>query len=65
MKCIYEDYPERIVFVMSDIDEYYKKLGYKREGSIFEVTKEFNEEKEYFEIVFSIIAKFEIKELHE
>jgi len=39
MECIYEDYPDRIVFVMSDIDEYYKKLGYKREGSIFEVTK--------------------------
>jgi len=23
---------------MSDVDEYYKKQGYKREGSIYEVT---------------------------
>lgn len=39
MECIYEDYTDRIVFVMSDVDEYYKKKGYKREGSIYEVTK--------------------------
>jgi GNAT superfamily N-acetyltransferase len=35
MKRIYEDYPEQIVYVMSDLDEYYKKLGFRREGSIF------------------------------
>jgi GNAT superfamily N-acetyltransferase len=38
MECIYEDYPDRIVYVMSDVDEYYKKLGYERGGSIFKVT---------------------------
>ena len=29
------DYPEDTVYVMSDADGYYKKQGYKREGSIF------------------------------
>lgn len=38
MECIYDDYPNQIIFVMSDVDEYYNKLGYRREGSIFEVT---------------------------
>lgn len=37
MECIYKDYPEQIVFVMSDVDDYYKRQGFKREGSIFEV----------------------------
>lgn len=40
MECLSTDYPDHIVYVMSDVDEYYKKLGYKREGSLFEVTKE-------------------------
>ena len=40
MECIYTDYPNHIVYVMSDVDEYYKKQAYKREGSIYEVTKE-------------------------
>ena len=40
MECIYTDYPNHIVYVMSDVDEYYKKQGYKREGSVYEVTKE-------------------------
>ena len=39
MECIYTDYPNHIVYVMSDVDEYYKKQGYKYEGSIYEVTK--------------------------
>jgi GNAT superfamily N-acetyltransferase len=39
MECIYDDYPDYIVYVMSGVDEYYKKLQYKKEGSIFEVTK--------------------------
>ncbi len=39
MECIYADYPEYVVYVMSDVDPYYKKQGYRREGSIFEVTK--------------------------
>ena len=38
MECIYTDYPDHIVYVMSDVDEYYKKQGYKYEGSIFQVT---------------------------
>lgn len=40
MECIYTDYPNHIVYVMSDVDEYYKKQGYKREGSLYEVKKE-------------------------
>ncbi len=37
MECIYKDYPKHVVYVMSDVDEYYIKQGYKKEGSIFEV----------------------------
>ena len=37
MECIYEDYPKQIVFVMSDVDEYYKKQGYRREGTVYQV----------------------------
>ena len=39
MECIYHDYPDSTVYVMSDINEYYKKINYKNEGSIFEVPK--------------------------
>ena len=39
MECIYTDYPNHIVYVLSDVDEYYTKQGYKREGSVYEVTK--------------------------
>ena len=39
MECLYPDYPDHIVYVFSDVDEYYKKLGFKREGSIYEVIK--------------------------
>ncbi len=39
MECIYQDFPNHIVYVMSDVDEYYMKQGYRREGSIFEVDK--------------------------
>ena len=38
MECIVRDYPELTVYVMSDVDIYYEKLGYKKEGSIFEIT---------------------------
>ncbi|MCZ4696410.1 N-acetyltransferase [Ancylomarina euxinus] len=38
MECIYTEYPNHIVYVMSDVDEYYMEQGYKREGSIYEVT---------------------------
>jgi hypothetical protein len=37
MECIYQDYPNHTVYVMSDVDGYYQKQGYIREGSIFEV----------------------------
>lgn len=33
------DYPKDTIYVMSDVDEYYEKQGYRREGSIFEVHK--------------------------
>ena len=39
MECIYNDYPDVTVYVMSDVDGYYKKVGYNREGSVFEVMK--------------------------
>lgn len=38
MECLYEAYPGQTVYVMSDVDDYYLKQGYKREGSIFEVS---------------------------
>ena len=39
MECIYNDYPNIMaVFVTSGVDEYYKKQGYKIEGTVFEVT---------------------------
>jgi len=39
MECIYEDHTDKIVYVMSDVDEYYEKQGYRKEGSVFEVLK--------------------------
>ena len=39
MEIVYSDYPDHTVYVMSDVDGYYQKQGYKREGSIYEVTK--------------------------
>ena len=37
MERVCQDYPEQLIYVMSDVDRYYEKLGYHREGSIFEV----------------------------
>lgn len=37
MECLLADFPNQEAYVMSDVDEYYQKLGYKREGSIFQV----------------------------
>lgn len=37
MEYIYGDYPTYTIYVMSGVDEYYEKTGYKREGSIYEV----------------------------
>lgn len=39
MQIIYEEFKNYIVFVMSDVDEYYRTLGYRKEGSIFQVGK--------------------------
>lgn len=32
---ICRDFPDDTVYVMSDVDQYYTKLGYQKEGSIF------------------------------
>lgn len=32
------EFPDQLVYVMSDVDAYYEKLGYAREGSIFIVS---------------------------
>lgn len=37
MKQVCQDFPGQPVYVMSDVDPYYEKLGYPREGSIFRV----------------------------
>jgi GNAT superfamily N-acetyltransferase len=37
MEQLTTDYPNQTVFVMSDVDEYYQKLGYPIIGSILEV----------------------------
>lgn len=37
MECLLVDYLGQGVFVMSDVDGYYRKLGYEKEGSIFKV----------------------------
>lgn len=29
------DFPDQPVYIMSDVDTYYEKLGYRKEGSIF------------------------------
>lgn len=39
MEILYTRFPDQTVYVMSDVDGYYHKLGYKHEGSIFEVSK--------------------------
>ena len=38
MECIYNDYSNKTVYVMSDVDDYYKKQGYEKVGTVFEVT---------------------------
>ena len=37
MEQVCKDFSDQPVYVMSDVDPYYEKLGYRREGSIFEV----------------------------
>ncbi len=31
------DFPDLDVYVLSDVDNYYKKIGYKKEGTIFKI----------------------------
>lgn len=42
MECITTDFPDIDVYVMSDVDPYYDKLGYKKEGSVFKVKRTHN-----------------------
>lgn len=37
MSHVKTQFPGQIAYVMSDVDEYYEKLGYHRIGSIFEI----------------------------
>ena len=37
MECLALEFPGLDIYVMSDVDDYYRKLGYKQEGSIFKV----------------------------
>lgn len=39
MECLITEYPDREIYVMSDVDDYYNKLGYQKEGTIFQVIK--------------------------
>lgn len=39
MERVHKDFPGQPVYVMSDVDAYYEKLGYERVGSIFAVIK--------------------------
>ena len=39
MKCICDDHPDLSVYVMSDVDEYYQKVGCRKVGSVFEVMR--------------------------
>jgi ribosomal protein S18 acetylase RimI-like enzyme len=38
MEQVCKEYPEQTVYVMSDVDPYYEKQGYQKEGTIFIVT---------------------------
>lgn len=35
MEQVCKDFPEQTVYVMSDVDPYYEKQGYQKEGTIF------------------------------
>lgn len=37
MEAVKDIYPEYSIFVMSDVDDYYKKLEYSIEGTIFKI----------------------------
>jgi len=37
MEAVCENFPDKEVYVMSDVDEYYSKVGYEKVGSLFAV----------------------------
>ncbi|MBO6516222.1 MAG: GNAT family N-acetyltransferase [Bacteroidia bacterium] len=37
MECLLTDFPDHDVYVLSDVDEYYQKIGYSKDGSLFKV----------------------------
>lgn len=37
MEQVCRDFPDDMVYVMSDVDPYYQKLGYEKEGTVFRV----------------------------
>lgn len=37
LECVCRDYPDHTVYVLSDVDGFYEKKGYTREGSVFKV----------------------------
>jgi len=37
MEVLCKEYPEKQVYVMSDVDVFYKKQGYEKVGSVFQV----------------------------
>ncbi len=37
MECVLKDFPNCDVYVLSDVDGYYQKLCYEKEGSVFKV----------------------------
>lgn len=39
MECVVDQFPKLDVYVLSDVDPYYEKLGYKNEGTVFQVKK--------------------------
>lgn len=37
LDCLAKEFPKHEIFIMSDVDPYYEKLGFIREGSLFKV----------------------------
>lgn len=37
IESLYQNFPEQDIYVMSDIDPYYEKLGYQKIGSVFKI----------------------------
>jgi hypothetical protein len=44
MEWVFKDFPNQTIYVMSDVDPYYEKLGYRREGSIFKIKANYVEQ---------------------